>query len=62
MFHLMEHRGQGGASTFVDGFRVAEEVRKRDRDAYEMLCNTPVVSQYLDPVRNWRGEGKVKGK
>jgi len=48
MFHILEHRGVGGKSLFVDGFHVAEKLRKVNPEAFEVLSTTPVPTQYLD--------------
>lgn len=47
----MKHTGEGGASTFSDGFRIAEEIRRSDKDAYDILARIPLPGQYLDQVR-----------
>lgn len=48
MFHILERKGTGGESLFVDGFKVAEELRKRDPKAFEVLSTTPIPTRYLD--------------
>lgn len=50
MFHLIEFNGKGGNTLLVDGFRVAEEMRKHAPEDYETFCTLPILSQYLDPV------------
>ncbi|CAN9094217.1 unnamed protein product [Alternaria alternata] len=42
-FHLLSHTdGEGGASLLVDGFKAAEELRRTDRKAYEILSTVNV--------------------
>jgi trimethyllysine dioxygenase len=42
-FHLLSHTdGEGGASLLVDGFKVADELSKVDRKAYEVLSTVNV--------------------
>jgi trimethyllysine dioxygenase len=42
-FHLLSHtEGEGGASLLVDGFKVAEELSRTDRKAYEILSTVNV--------------------
>ncbi|KAJ4378066.1 hypothetical protein N0V83_000896 [Neocucurbitaria cava] len=42
-FHLLSHTdGEGGASLLVDGFKVAEEMSRTDRKAYEILSTVNV--------------------
>ena len=36
-FHLLEHNGKGGESLFVDGFNVAEQLKKESKWAYDAL-------------------------
>lgn len=44
-FHLLSHTdGEGGASLLVDGFKVAEELRQTDPEAYEILSTVNVHS------------------
>ncbi|KNE60445.1 trimethyllysine dioxygenase [Allomyces macrogynus ATCC 38327] len=44
MFHLLEHRGTGGESLLVDGFKVAAELRRLHPDAYVTLSTTKVAA------------------
>ncbi|KAH7380197.1 hypothetical protein BKA66DRAFT_494641 [Pyrenochaeta sp. MPI-SDFR-AT-0127] len=42
-FHLLSHTdGEGGASLLVDGFKVAEELHRTDKKAYEILSTVNV--------------------
>jgi len=49
MFHITRHDGVGGKSLFVDGFNVAEKLRKVDPEAFEVLSTTPIYGHYIDP-------------
>lgn len=42
MFHKLEFEGQGGDSLFVDGFHVAQELKRSNPTAYRTLANTLV--------------------
>ncbi|KAG2177139.1 hypothetical protein INT43_007796 [Umbelopsis isabellina] len=42
MFHKLEFRGTGGESLFVDGFKVAENLKKKHPEAYECLSTLKV--------------------
>ncbi|EKG20312.1 Taurine catabolism dioxygenase TauD/TfdA [Macrophomina phaseolina MS6] len=45
MFHLLSHTdGEGGASLLVDGFKVAMELKRKAREAYDILSTTRVLS------------------
>ncbi|KAJ3293393.1 hypothetical protein HDU76_007046 [Blyttiomyces sp. JEL0837] len=37
LFQLLEHKGQGGKSLYVDGFHVAQELKSKNPHAYEIL-------------------------
>ena len=37
MFHCLQFDGTGGDSTLVDGFKVAEDIRRSDPEAFEVL-------------------------
>ncbi|CAM0135485.1 hypothetical protein VKS41_005130 [Umbelopsis sp. WA50703] len=42
MFHKLEFRGTGGESLFVDGFKVAENLKKKHPEAYECLSTLKI--------------------
>lgn len=42
MFHKLEFQGTGGDSLFVDGFHVAQQLKKVDPNAYRTLSTTRV--------------------
>lgn len=44
MFHLLEFNGKGGESLFVDGFHIADQLRKTAPEAYEALATIPVAT------------------
>jgi len=48
-FHCLQSDPQGGATLLVDGFKVAEELKERDPEAFEFLCETPLPFQHRDP-------------
>ena len=47
LFHCLAFSGRGGESILVDGFRVAEELRATDPEAYETLAAVGVTGQYV---------------
>lgn len=51
MFHCLHFVGEGGDNTFVDGFHIAEIIRRDHRDEYDLLARVPITGQYLDPGR-----------
>ena len=42
MFHFLANESVGGESTAVDGFNVAQQLRREDPEAFEILASTPV--------------------
>ncbi|KCV71306.1 hypothetical protein H696_02252 [Fonticula alba] len=48
MFHMMQHTGTGGWSTFVDGFRIALEIRRQAPHLFDVLRQTRFASHYID--------------
>lgn len=49
MLHCLESAEEGGATMFIDGFRVAEELRIQDPEAFRMLAATSHPFEYRDP-------------
>jgi len=48
LLHCLTNRTAGGLSTLVDGVAVAEALRVRDPDAFQILASTPVRFRYID--------------
>jgi gamma-butyrobetaine dioxygenase len=48
LLHCLINQTSGGLSTLVDGFAVAQELRRQDPAAFEVLSTTPVRFKYLD--------------
>jgi trimethyllysine dioxygenase len=47
MFHCLQFDGTGAENTLVDGFRVAETIRRTDPGAFTSLTSVRVPAQYL---------------
>ena len=45
---MFEFRGSGGTSLFVDGFKAAGNLREKDGESFDVLCNSPIESEYID--------------
>ena len=43
LLYCLESEASGGTSTLVDGFRVAQELRRRHPDAFRLLTRTPIA-------------------
>jgi trimethyllysine dioxygenase len=61
MFHCLQFDGTGGESTLVDGFKVAEDIRRRDPAAFEVLSSVRVPAQYLGDGVHLRAEHPIIG-
>jgi trimethyllysine dioxygenase len=61
MFHCLTFDGTGGESTLVDGFKVADQIRRTDPMAFEVLSNVKVPAQYLGDGVHLRAEHPVIG-
>ncbi|MEQ8603299.1 MAG: trimethyllysine dioxygenase [Marivibrio sp.] len=48
MFHVVEFDGEGGESVLVDGFAIAEEIRREDPEAFRTLSTVEVPARYLE--------------
>ncbi len=43
----LDFDGDGGETVLVDGFRIADELRSREPDLFDVLATTPVTGRYL---------------
>jgi alpha-ketoglutarate-dependent taurine dioxygenase len=48
MLHCLSPSDEGGESMFLDGMAVAEQIRARDADAFNLLCQTPILFRFQD--------------
>ncbi|WP_374653314.1 trimethyllysine dioxygenase [Dongia sp.] len=51
MFHCLAFDGVGGENVFVDGFRIAEIMRRETPELYRILTQVEVPGQYIDHER-----------
>lgn len=61
MFHCLKFDGSGGESTLVDGFKVADLIRRTDVAAFEALSTVKVPAQYLGDGVHLRAEHPIIG-
>jgi trimethyllysine dioxygenase len=61
MFHCLKFDGSGGDSTLVDGFKIADQIRRSDPIAFDVLSTVKVPAQYLGDGVHLRGEHPVIG-
>jgi gamma-butyrobetaine dioxygenase len=50
LLHCLVNKTSGGLSTLVDGFAVAEALRRRDPAAFRVMSQTSVRFRFRDPV------------
>jgi gamma-butyrobetaine dioxygenase len=48
LLHCLVNQTRGGLSTLVDGFAVAEALRREQPQAFEIMSSTPVRFRYID--------------
>ena len=56
LLHCLENEVKGGFSTLVDGFAVAEYLRKNHKDLFKILTKTKVRFRFVDKtiiLENW---------
>jgi trimethyllysine dioxygenase len=56
MFNCLEIDCKGGESIQVDGFAIAERIKREDPDAYQTLCEVVVPGHYIDSGIHLRAE------
>jgi trimethyllysine dioxygenase len=59
LFHCLQFDGSGGDSTLVDGFKVADQIRRTDPPAFQTLSSVKVPAQYLGDGVHLRAEHSV---
>jgi len=56
LLHCLQNEVKGGLSTLVDGFAVAEHLKKNNQDLYKILTETKVRFRFVDKtiiLENW---------
>lgn len=51
MLHCLQFDGTGGENVLVDGFKIAELMKRDHPEAFELLTKVEVTGQYIDPDR-----------
>lgn len=59
MFHCLQFDGTGGESTLVDGFKVGEQIRAQDPEAFAALTQVKVPAHYLGDGVHLRAEHPI---
>jgi len=52
MLHCLAFNGAGGENVFVDGFKVADIMRREHAEEYRLLTSIDITGQYIDNDRN----------
>ncbi|HET6160265.1 MAG TPA: trimethyllysine dioxygenase [Dongiaceae bacterium] len=52
MLHCLAFNGTGGENVFVDGFKVADIMRREHAEEYRLLTSIDITGQYIDNDRN----------
>ncbi len=52
--HMLRNKVRGGASIFVDSFKVAERMWEQERELWEVLTKVPVGFHYVNDGRHYR--------
>jgi gamma-butyrobetaine hydroxylase len=60
--HCFSADAPGGESTLVDGFWVADQVRREDPDAFRVLCEVPIPYRFQDDGTDLRFAAPVIGR
>jgi len=57
--HCLANKAQGGGSLFCDGYAIAEDLRKADPEAFELLSSVSIPFRFHDEVTDIRNRKKV---
>lgn len=50
---------EGGASTYADGFAVAERLRRENPEAFEFFTKTSITYHFFDGERHFVADGPI---
>ncbi len=59
LLHCLQNEVEGGDSTLVDGFAVAEALREADPTAFDLLSTSPVTFRFNSPDADLRHETTI---
>jgi gamma-butyrobetaine dioxygenase len=60
-FHCLENQAAGGESTYVDGFALAEQLRREEPENFRLLSETPIGFRFYDQVSDYAWQAPVIG-
>jgi gamma-butyrobetaine dioxygenase len=61
LFHCLENHAAGGESTYVDGFAVAEHLRREEPACFRLLSETPIGFRFHDRASDYALRSPVIG-
>ena len=60
-FHCLENHAAGGESTYVDGFALAEQLRRDEPENFRLLSEIPIGFRFYDKVSDYAWRAPVIG-
>jgi gamma-butyrobetaine dioxygenase len=60
-FHCLENQAAGGESTYVDGFALAEHLRREEPERFRLLSETPIGFRFYDRASDYAWRAPVIG-
>src|SRR5918996_1260217 len=60
-FHCLENQAAGGESTYVDGFALAEHLRREEPENFRLLSEAPIGFRFYDQVSDYAWRAPVIG-
>lgn len=59
ILHCLEHKGCGGETVLVDGFRAAYNLKNSNEDSFNRLCSTMIESEYIEERKHYVSLGPI---
>jgi trimethyllysine dioxygenase len=56
LLHCLSFEGEGAFNQFVDGFKIAETIKKEDQQAYETLTKVKIPAHYIEAGIQLKGQ------
>jgi hypothetical protein len=61
VFHCVKPDADGGGKTvLVDGFKVADVLKRRHRETFDFFCKTPLPFHHIDSTTDHRTRRTVR--
>ncbi|XP_026474281.1 trimethyllysine dioxygenase, mitochondrial [Ctenocephalides felis] len=59
ILHCLEHTGHGGETLLIDGFNIANSMRKENFECFKRLTERVVSSEYIETGYHYTAEGPI---